>query len=318
MSMNNHSSIKFLRRFVRNRRGTAEVIGSVLFIIILMFAFSNIYLWHDNAVKSMNTLLSDKLNSQIDVYWKMENEQETDILIVRNIGGVGCTLSRLWINHEHFELSNLNIGPGKSIEIDVSEQTSHIKNDGDTFTVLTTLGNMASPRGQIIIVDSGDGGNGGTEAIGPLIIADYDTFRCTVYSSSGTQNTDGYHIKIPKKVVQDTKSEIQFEVTLINNDVDGRTITLDSGSQMFFLGSKNDGGNIVSYIKIPITQPVSLTDGASGTVRFRTNLSNFGFGAGDVGSSFTYALNLVLLGSIGGSSFGQNIPFVSINIEIIN
>ncbi len=65
--MVNTNTPKFLKRFIINRKGTAEVIGSVLFIIILIFAFSNIYLWHDNATKTMNTLLSDKLNSQIEV-----------------------------------------------------------------------------------------------------------------------------------------------------------------------------------------------------------------------------------------------------------
>ena len=41
--MVNTNTPKFLKRFMINRKGTAEVIGTVLFIIILIFAFSNIY-----------------------------------------------------------------------------------------------------------------------------------------------------------------------------------------------------------------------------------------------------------------------------------
>ena len=67
--VNRNKTPKFLKRFMTNRKGTAEVIGTVLFIIILLFAFSNIYLWHDTQIKTMNTLLSDKLNSQIEVHW---------------------------------------------------------------------------------------------------------------------------------------------------------------------------------------------------------------------------------------------------------
>ena len=91
--MVNTNTPKFLKRFIMNRKGTAEVIGSVLFIIILIFAFSNIYLWHDNATKTMNTLLSDKLNSQIELHWLIDDAgEETSTLIVTNTGGISTSL----------------------------------------------------------------------------------------------------------------------------------------------------------------------------------------------------------------------------------
>jgi hypothetical protein len=165
---------KFLKRFLVNRKGTAEVIGTVLFIIILLFAFSNIYLWHDTQVKTMNTLLSDKLNSQIQVYW---SDDAPDTLVVTNVGGVGTVLSRLWIitnagDHRYAELENagapsqsLYVGAGSTVTIKLQGPTSPAsplpisstvtrtnaiisfnRAEGKTFIVLTTLGNMASPR----------------------------------------------------------------------------------------------------------------------------------------------------------------------------
>ena len=124
---------KFLKRFIINRKGTAEVIGSVLFIIILLFAFTNIYLWHDNATKNMNTLLSDKLNSPLEVHWLLDdNGEETNTLVVTNAGGISASLSRLWIVtsgessarhlYASFEKSDgvsLNIAAGTSIKIDL-------------------------------------------------------------------------------------------------------------------------------------------------------------------------------------------------------
>ena len=94
---------KFLKRFMINRKGTAEVIGSVLFIIILLFAFTNIYLWHDNATKTMNTLLSEKLNSQIQVYWSNDTVEST--LVVTNTGGVGTVLSQTLDNYKYWRSS---------------------------------------------------------------------------------------------------------------------------------------------------------------------------------------------------------------------
>ena len=53
------------KRLLRNHKGTAEVIGSVLFIVILLFFFTNVYLWHDAATKEMNDMYVEKLNSPI-------------------------------------------------------------------------------------------------------------------------------------------------------------------------------------------------------------------------------------------------------------
>ena len=72
------------KRLLRNRKGTAEVIGSVLFIVILLFFFTNVYLWHDAATKEMNDLYVEKLNSLIKV-----NVLSTSPLVleVTNTGG---------------------------------------------------------------------------------------------------------------------------------------------------------------------------------------------------------------------------------------
>ena len=45
-----------LKKLLNNKKGTAEVIGSVMFIVILLFFFTSVYLWHDAAVKDMNDL----------------------------------------------------------------------------------------------------------------------------------------------------------------------------------------------------------------------------------------------------------------------
>ena len=45
-----------MRIFIKNRKGTAEVIGTIMLIIILLFFFTNVYLWHDAATKDANQL----------------------------------------------------------------------------------------------------------------------------------------------------------------------------------------------------------------------------------------------------------------------
>lgn len=321
--VNTNQTRKFLKRFMLNRKGTAEVIGSVLFIIIIMFAFSNIYLWHDQATKTMNTLLSDKLNSQIEVHWLLENGVETSKLVVTNTGGVATSLSRLWIvsagQHIPYELTGRNIDAGESIQIDVSASPiSHTKVDGDTYTVLTTLGNMASPRGQIIIVDQSGGGDGsGSDAIGSIIVADFGSFK--YYNVNQNQFTitseqSGYQIS--------TANTIVFKVLLTNKGLE--TINLDSNSQLFFIGFKNN--NNVGYWMFSIVS-VDIT-GNTGTLSSTFDPNDYVFDSGEsitvyFSGSFnqikepqTCPLNLALHGNIGGDAFGQNIPFVTTRVDL--
>ncbi len=80
-----------LKRFLKNRRGTAEIIGSALFIVIILFFFSNVYLWHDQATREMNNVLLERMNASVSMVATDEGVNVT------NNGGVTFALSRLWI-----------------------------------------------------------------------------------------------------------------------------------------------------------------------------------------------------------------------------
>jgi hypothetical protein len=137
-----------LRKLMRNKKGTAEIIGSVMFIVILLFFFTNVYLWHDAATKEMNDLYVQKLNSPIVVY-AYPTSPET--LNVTNVGGIDAQLSMLWVtvkspsgsgpdqNHLPFELYDQVVAAGHSINV-----TRYFPAGEKHFTVVTTVGNLAS------------------------------------------------------------------------------------------------------------------------------------------------------------------------------
>ena len=274
----------------------------------------------------MNTLLSDKLNSQIEVYWKVVEGQEPNTLVVRNIGGVDSTLSRLWVvtNDGHASLfcSSDSIPSGNFVELPLNVLPPQFAKDNvKTYKVLTTLGNMASPQGQTTIIGLPGGGNGNA-AIGSIIVADYSSFKHFTFSGSTINNPngglDGYSVSI------NAKDKIAFKVTLTNMDSQGRQVTVTSGSQMFFLGTKNQGqGYIVSYLRLPSVKvdlstgaitpftPVTIESGKSATFYFASEDS-----LGNSADSGIYPLNLALVGTIGGASLGQNIPFVTISLTV--
>jgi hypothetical protein len=51
----------------KNRRGVATIIGSILAIVILIFFFSNVFLWYNGVSQQMNLVTADKLNAQVSL-----------------------------------------------------------------------------------------------------------------------------------------------------------------------------------------------------------------------------------------------------------
>jgi hypothetical protein len=130
-----------LKRLLNNKKGTAEVIGSVMFIIILLFFFTNVYLWHDASTKEMNQFYAEKLNSQISINY----DPATNSLSVKNNGGFDATLECYWIDHNMIlipgtwsdEQKVVRAG-GASLELTLSEYPVEF------VKVVTTTGNIAT------------------------------------------------------------------------------------------------------------------------------------------------------------------------------
>jgi hypothetical protein len=134
-----------MRRLIKNRKGTAEVIGTIMFVVILLFFFTNVYLWHDAATKDANQLYLKQINSTFKI------EQTAGTITVTANGGSNIILSRLWIvepgascEHLYADLGNAILAAGTSFTI--------------TFAGYTRLSNSPDqvvadpPRGNNIVV----------------------------------------------------------------------------------------------------------------------------------------------------------------------
>jgi hypothetical protein len=145
---------KMLKRLIKNRKGTAEVIGSIMFIVILLFFFTNVYLWHDTATKEMNDMYVEKINTPITVTVSLTADGSNFNLTVTNTGGMDAQLTMLWIDIKSSssgpDVAHLNftrndkIPAGSSIPILVSKQLPYDAPGEILFKIVTTLGNSAS------------------------------------------------------------------------------------------------------------------------------------------------------------------------------
>lgn len=54
-----------LKRLLRSKKGTAEIVGTALFLVILFFFFSNVFLFHNRVSREMDQVVADKVNSPV-------------------------------------------------------------------------------------------------------------------------------------------------------------------------------------------------------------------------------------------------------------
>jgi hypothetical protein len=87
-------------KIFRSRKGTAEVIGTIMFVVILLFFFTNVYLWHDMATKDENQLTIKQVSGSFTV-----TQVQAGVYIVNvTAAGSDVTMTRLWIidgNNQH-------------------------------------------------------------------------------------------------------------------------------------------------------------------------------------------------------------------------
>jgi hypothetical protein len=138
---------KIFSKFLGDRRGTAEIVGTVMFLVILLFVFTNVYLWHDNVTREMNGVLAEKMNSPVTLELYFDVTENLAGLTITNNGGFEAGLSRLWINtvtqHSPINL-DLRVAPGATLHLLFENLGVSVPNQRTTFKIVTTLGNMAA------------------------------------------------------------------------------------------------------------------------------------------------------------------------------
>lgn len=146
--------------FFRDKKGTAEIVGTTLFLVILFFFFSNVFLWHDQTTRMMDQLIADKMNSAV----RLEVVDGGESLRLSALGGKDVRLVRLWIIevednvHSYIDFEELGfevwVRAGSSLYIRFGDENNYSEDltvayqpawgSSVIFKVLTNLGNTAA------------------------------------------------------------------------------------------------------------------------------------------------------------------------------
>ena len=162
------------RNLFRDRRGTAEIVGTSLFLVILLFFFTNVFLWYDSSSRQSGAIMADKINSGVSLTrspnWNPLSGT-LPILRMTSLGGKDVQLIRVWYvddslnQHGYEDVEDIDVFLAGGSYIDIK----FIRSEGDVanynpftleltmtlpdqysgevmFKVITDLGNSAAIR----------------------------------------------------------------------------------------------------------------------------------------------------------------------------
>jgi hypothetical protein len=250
---------------------------------------------------------------------------------INNTGPLSVQLVRLWVK----DLTNKQYGnvtittppiilqPGDiqrfSLVVNIPGVSPTEKNF--TFWFVTARGNTVSvATPQQITISAVVGGIGS-------IILNFDDFKYFNVTKKGLSymldkypnSGSAYHLQ----GTNEPKGQIAFRVILTNLDKNQRNIVLIDGSELFLMYPKrgsfqedvwyivnvNEATGAISNTYTPITLQYNVP-----TPVYFASVSRGTFAVAGTTYTGIAPVNLALVGQIGGSPFGQNIPFVSIEV----
>jgi len=328
----------WLKKIWKGRsKGVSTVIGTVFLILIIFMVSTNVLLWtfsqnaqYTQAAKDVNQDEADRRNEKIEAtdgdYSVSENEVTVEVTLT-NTGAVAAQMISLWVfdtsiqTYNHRSLS-LSLNPG-SVADRTGDDAIAVAVDG-AIPGHEFISWFVTARGNTIALEK--------EELEDVIVAqvaqgigylamDFDTFRYFEYVSDYVLKDypagSGSYI-VPRA------QHVVFRIRLTNYDPSGgnRSLTLNShsllwmyypavGKQVYwYIVNVSANGTISpTYSDIIIgfreTTYVYFASASDGTFTGTPDSQK----PGTVGPA---AINLLLLGKIGLSNYGQNIPFVSV------
>jgi len=340
---------KRFRKAITDSKGFSSVIGTVFMVLVTMFLSTSVFLWtlsqntlYNEAIREKNQLESAVLSENVQVtnttYVVNRNDNVIVSTAITNPSSLSVQFTTLWVHasnttytgYNFTQLSNVNIQGGAYLRLSFNMIVSGLRLGGAySFAswLITGRGNVVplQKSGLLNIITSQT-----TQGIGSLAM-NFQNFTYYTVGSAPNYFLSPYPSGYNAYYVQNARAnEIAFKVTLTNFDQNGRDITLTNGSELFIV-YPSSGGNYMNdrwyIVNVDETTGAILSPFSSVTMGFNQPTSVY-FASSSRGgtvspgtSSLTSsqvpvigAVNLALVGQIGGVPFGQNIPFVSVEV----
>lgn len=335
-----------IKRLQGNKRGFTSIVGGIFAALAIITITTTVFLYmlsqntmYNEELKTVNQFELDRLNEKIKVnmanctvYTNNEVKVNADL---QNSGPLPIQLTTLWVSATNATWNNYNFTKLQNVYLKTGAGTSldaYVTIDGIRvgfiykFAVwlVTGRGNVISLEeyaGEIIVASVSKG-------IGAIEI-DFENFK---YYNVTKQGSSYALVNYPNGasgyMINQGSTGIAFEVILTNFDEKLRDIKLSSASVLFSMFPTTeqqiraafwyivnvDGNGVISNTYNQITLPYGVeTKLYFASCRMITGGDTFL--PSKASFTKTAPVNLALIGTIGNSPYGQNIPFVSIYIN---
>ena len=323
------------KRLWKNSRGYSGIIAAVFLVLIILFLYSNVFVFMLNQNTSFQDVVSEVNQTDIDrssekvtvsdVNHTVVGDQVHVEAQVTNDGPVSVQIVTLWVldmttrKYGYNNTLEINLKTGDTLNLTESNAlivTITGLNSSSVFTswFITARGNLIpleKEQIEIIVAQIAQG-------IGSMML-DFDEFRYFTYDSP-EKLTNYPNGTISFDVPQNTY--VAFGCYLKNLDPKKRTVTIDSHSLFWqpgrpgvsegawFIVNVNDNGTIYDTYS-----SITLKYGETKMLVFASQ-NDLGLGSFSrlrtPNVVTTVATFLLLHGTIGSTAYAQNIPFVSL------
>jgi len=333
---------KRFSKLMANSKGFSSVIGTTFMVLVMMFLGTSVFLWtlsqntlYNEAVKEKNQLEVDRLNEKVTasgVNYTIVGDVVSVEVVLENKGPISVEVVSLWVidatinRHNSSSPLNINLKPGNttylqgSKAINVTIVGSASSHQFSSWFV-TARGNVVSLEREGGVIESQI-----TQGIGSVSMnfASFIYFNVTKVGPSFILENypdGGEGFTVP------SGKDIAFQVCLTNLDPQKKEIKLFSRSLlwMLFPTGTSDVPHSAWWYIVNVDDDAVIADdftqivlpyGAPKSFFFASSqdVDDGGFNPSNSKRRGPAAVNLMLIGQIGTSAFGQNIPFVSVYV----
>ncbi len=340
-----HLSLRISRFKVKGRsRGFSSIVGAIFMVLMAFVIASSYFFWtlsqntiYFAAVRDKNQFEADRLSENMKVnttsYTVNTNNSVTVLATLQNTGASSVQLKTVWVDvsnstwksYNFSALSNTNVQSGAFFSLSAVLSLSGVNATGSydfASWLMTAKGNVVTLQqmtlmNNLVISQT-------TQGIGALMM-DFQNFTC--YNVTGGNQLTPFPNGASGYVVSSGGGNIVFRVILTDLDQQQRAINLSSNSVFFsifpttpqqvrgsywYIVNVNGTGWVSSTytpVILPYNVPVAVYFASDHAI-----VSGQPFTPAPPRFTGTSPVNLALIGQLGSSSFGQNIPFVSILI----
>lgn len=339
-----------LSKFRAERKGFSSIVGAIFMVIIVWILASGYFIYtlsqntvYNEAIREKNLLESNALSESVQVtnttYRVNANDKVNVSANVTNVGSLSVQFTTLWAYASNSTyngtsyaqlLPNVNVRGGANLSLSYNVTVQGLRL-GSAYSFSSWL---ITGRGNVVPLQKASSSytsivtSNTTQGIGALMM-DFQNFNYYNVTQPGSSYIlSGYPQGAPGYFVRQGGLGIAFQVNFTNVDPDMRNITLTAPSVLFSMFPETpqqiraaywyivnvDASGTISNTFTPVALPYNVPTAIffaskemiSGSQLFVPSSSVF---------TKTAPVNLALIGTIGSSAFGQNIPFVSIYIN---